>query len=570
MEKRRTDILVIGMGGAAQLAALNAFDANPELNILIVTKALQGKGGCSRMVQGGFNVVLNPEDSHDRHLADTLKGGKFVNNQKLARLLVEQATPTIKEMETKYGCFFDRNPDGTIHQKPFAGQSFDRTVHKGDLTGIEIISRTTEQVMKRNIPVLEEHRALELLTDKDGKQVTGALVLDMKRGRFVVVEARATLVATGGGPTHFRFFAPGPEKALDGLGMLYRTGVRMVDLEMLQFHPTGLIVPGSVVAGSLLEEGLRGAGAYLLNAQGERFMQRYDPDKMERATRDVVSRSSFLEMAAGRGFDHGGVNIVASHLGAEFVEKNFPGMCTRCEIFGYRLSREPVPVSPTAHYMMGGAVIDSECRASLERLFVAGEDSGGVHGANRLGGNGIADSCVFGRQAGKALAAYLATENERGPESSNEQIKHLMDRYTRPFENRNGDGPYPLRSRLRELNWNSVGVARNRDDLTAAIGEIEAIRDASRNVRLQGIKPYNLPWNNYIDLMNMLDVSRIVAESALARGESRGAHFRTDIPDENNQEWLVNLFLHKGDNGKPVIEKRPVALTYMKPEESGR
>jgi succinate dehydrogenase / fumarate reductase flavoprotein subunit/fumarate reductase flavoprotein subunit len=199
MERIKTDILIIGMGGAAQLAALNAFDANPDLNILIVTKALRGKGGCSRMVQGGFNVVLNPNDSHDKHLKDTLKGGHFINNQKLAKTLVqklaktlvEQATPTIKEMETLYGCFFDRNPDGTVHQKAFAGQSYDRTVHKGDLTGIEIISRTTEQILKRNIPVLEEHRALDFLTDDSGKQVTGALVMDLKKGSFVVVEAAA-------------------------------------------------------------------------------------------------------------------------------------------------------------------------------------------------------------------------------------------------------------------------------------------------------------------------------------------------------------------------------------------
>ncbi len=567
MEKMRADILIIGMGGAAQMAALNAYDANPDLNILIVTKALRGKGGCSRMVQGGFNVVLNPGDSHDKHLADTLKGGQFINDQDLAKLLVEQATPTIKEMETKYGCFFDRNSDGTIHQKPFAGQSFDRTVHKGDLTGIEIISRTTEQVLKRNISVLEEHRALELLTDSTGKQVTGALILDIKRGRFMVAEASATLVATGGGPTHYRFFAPGPEKALDGLAMLYRTGVLMVGMEMLQFHPTGLIVPGSVVAGSLLEEGLRGAGAHLINALGDRYMKRYDPEKKERATRDVVSRSSYLEMISDRGFDHGGVHLVAAHLGADFVEKNFPGMCLRCRIFGYDLARKPVPVSPTAHYMMGGAVIDSGCRTSLERLFVAGEDSGGVHGANRLGGNGIADSCVFGRLAGKAMATYLAEEKGAVPETKRGQVQDFIDRYTMPFDRQEGDGPYQSRARLRELNWNKIGVARNANDLSDAIGEIESINENARNVRLQGIKPFNMPWNNYIDLLNMVDVSRMVATAALMRKETRGAHFRTDYPEQNDQEWLANLFLQKGDDGKPVFEKRPVELKYMKPED---
>ena len=567
MEKLKTDILVIGMGGAAQMAALNAFDTNPDLNILIVTKALKGKGGCSRMVQGGFNVVLNPADSHEKHLADTLKGGQFINNQDLARLMVEQATPTIKEMETKYGCFFDRNPDGTVHQKPFAGQSYDRTVHKGDLTGIEIISRTTEQIMKRNIPVLEEHRALELLTDATGREVTGALILDIKRGQFLVVEAAATLVATGGGPTHYRFFAPGPEKSLDGLGMLFRTGVRIVDMEMLQFHPTGLIVPGSVVAGSLLEEGLRGAGAYLLNADNERYMKRYDPEKKERATRDVVSRCSFLEMSGGRGFDHGGVHMVASHLGAEFVEKNFPGMCLRCKLFGYDLARKPVPVSPTAHYMMGGAVIDAECKTSLERLFVAGEDTGGVHGANRLGGNGIADSCVYGRLAGKALAKYLQTGNRTVPETAPDQAETLMAKYTGPFDRRAGEDPYPLRDRLRELNWNKVGVARNGKDLREAIDEIESIGAAAQQVRIEGIRAFNMLWNNYIDFLSMIDVSGMVAGAALLREETRGAHFRTDFPDQDDENGLYNLFLKRGEDGRPVFEKKPVVLKYMKPPD---
>ncbi len=410
VRKVRADLLIMGMGAAAQLCALYAHEVNPELKILIATKALKGKGGCSRMVQGGFNVVLNPEDSHEKHLMDTLKGGQYINDQELAKTLVEQATPTIKEMETKFGCFFDRNPDGSIHQKPFAGQSFDRTVHKGDLTGIEILSRLTEQVMKRQIPVLEECRAVELLLDESGGMVTGALLLDMRRGEFIVAEAAATMVATGGGPTHYRFHAPGPEKSVDGIAMLYRAGAIMKDMEMLQFHPTGLIVPGSVVAGSLLEEGLRGSGAYLYNGAGERFMLKYAPEVGERATRDVVSRSSYLEMINGRACPEGGVQMDASHLGADFVLKNFPGMAERCRQFNYDLARGRVPVAPTAHFFMGGAVIDTDCKATLERLFVAGEDSGGVHGANRLGGNGICDSSVYGRLCGKALANTCRTE----------------------------------------------------------------------------------------------------------------------------------------------------------------
>ena len=566
MEKIRADLLIIGMGAAGQFAALNAYDSNPDLNILIVTKDLRGKGGCSRMVQGGFNVVLNPKDSHERHLMDTLKGGRFINDQDLAKTLVEQATPTVKEMETKYGCFFDRNPDGSIHQKPFAGQSFDRTVHKGDLTGIEIISRTTEQIYKRNIRVLEEYRALDLLKDTSGKEVTGALLLDVRRGSFMVVEAALTLVAAGGGTTNYRFFAPGPPKTLDGLGMLYRAGVWMRDMEMVQFHPTGLIIPGSVVAGALLEEGLRGAGAYMVNRDGERYMARYDPELMERTPRDIMSRSSYLEIREGRGCDHGGVNIVASHLGAEFVEKNFPGMCERVALFGHDLAREPVAVSPSAHYMMGGAAFDTECRTSLERLFVAGEDSGGTHGANRLGGNGICDSCVFGRQAGKALAKYFKKERSV-PESDSGQIQHLISRYTKPFDRSSGDLPFELKDQLRELNWTKVGVARTEKRLLEASEEIESIHAKAERVRLQGSMAYNMVWNDWISLLNMLDSSRMTIHSALLRKETRGAHFREDYPKRDDNYGFFNIFGKKGDDGKPVFEKRPVVLKYMKPSD---
>ncbi|MEJ2724538.1 MAG: FAD-binding protein [Deltaproteobacteria bacterium] len=570
MEKIKADVLIIGMGAAGQLAALYAHDANPQLDIVMVTKALKGKGGCSRMVQGGFNVVLNPEDSHEKHLMDTLKGGQYLNDQELAKTLVESATPTIKEMENRFGCFFDRNPDGTVHQKPFAGQSFDRTVHKGDLTGIEIISRFTEQVMKRGIPVLEECRAVDLLTDASGQSVTGALLLDIRRGDFIIAEALATLVATGGGPTNYRFHAPGPEKSVDGLAMLYRAGVLMRDMEMVQFHPTGLIVPGSVVAGSLLEEGLRGVGAHLFNGEGERYMKRYAPDLIERATRDVVSRSSYLEIAEGRACQEGGVYIVASHLGAEYVEKNFPGMCRRCRQFNYDLARGPVPVSPSAHYVMGGAAIDKHCRTSLERLFVAGEDSGGVHGGNRLGGNGICDSCVYGRQAGKALAEYLREEKGKAPETMPGLTEQFIAKYTAPFDRESGPGPFELRDQLRETNWNLVGVVRKEPDLSEAIDSIEAIGEEAKKVRLKGRIAYNMAWNYAIDLLNMVDVSRLTARSAQLRKESRAAHYRSDFPHQDDRNGLYNIFVRKGENGMPVFEKRPVQFTYKSLEACQR
>ncbi len=569
MQRYTTDLLIIGMGAAAQLGALYALEENPGISIIIATKALKGKGGCSRMVQGGFNVVLNKDDSHDKHLMDTLKGGQYLNDQELAKTLVEQATPTVKELETKFGCFFDRWPDGTIHQKAFAGQSFDRTVHKGDLTGIEIVSRITEQVLKHRIPVLEECRAVELLLDDSGKTVTGALMYNVPRGEFLVVEAAATLVATGGGPTQYRFHAPGPEKSADGIAMLYRAGAEMKDMEMLQFHPTGLIVPGSVVAGALLEEGLRGAGAHLFNGKGERYMQTYAPDVAERATRDVVSRSSYLEMINGRACPEGGVHIYAEHLGPEFVLKNFPGMAERCRQFGYDLARGKVPVSPSAHFFMGGAVIDKDGKATLEKLFVAGEDTGGVHGANRLGGNGICDSCVYGRQVGKALAKYLARDENRFVAKTRAGMpEEIIERITAPLRRAKGESPFALRREIQEINWNKVGVARQEDDLITALAEFEDIAArAESDMCVTGGLSYNMLFTASLDLRSMIDASRMIAASALHRKETRGAHFRQDFPGQNDDYGLFNIHLFRGADERPVISEKPVRFTYKTLEQ---
>lgn len=561
------DLLILGMGAAAQLCALYAHDADPTLNILIATKALRGKGGCSRMVQGGFNVVLQPSDSHEKHFMDTLKGGQYLNDQELAKVLAEQATPTLKEMETRFGCFFDRNPDGTIHQKAFAGQSFDRTVHKGDLTGIEIISRLTEQVAKRRIPVLEECPAVDLLLDESGQMVTGALLFDIRRGEFMVVEAAATLVATGGGPTQYTFHAPGPEKAADGLAMLYRAGAPLKDMEMVQFHPTGLIVHGSVVAGALLEEGLRGAGAYLYNGEGERYMLRYAPDVAERATRDVVTRSSYLEMMNGRACPEGGVHIDASHLGAEYVLKAFPGMAERCRQFRYDLAGGRVPVAPSAHFFMGGAVIDSQCRTPMEKLFVAGEDAGGVHGANRLGGNGICDSCVYGRQAGKSIASWLRNGNGSVQKTRRGQVSDTVALLREPMTRSHGETPFELRKRIKELNWNQVGVARSRHDLEDALCGFEALADAASRMRVGGGSVYNMMYTTGLDFRNMLDVSRMVAASALLREETRGAHFRQDFAEQRDDYGLFNIHLRRGEDGRPMLEKHPVVFRYKSLEE---
>ncbi|MDA1001469.1 MAG: FAD-binding protein, partial [bacterium] len=330
------------------MAALAAHSARPDLRIIVGVKGLFGKSGCTRMVQGGYNVALSAEDSVERHFLDTLRGGAWLNDQELAWTLVSRAPDCVRTLETVCGCFFDRNPDGTIHQKAFAGQSFDRTVHKGDLTGIELTNRVSEQIARRGIPVLEEHRAISLLHSKDEPaRIAGALLLDMRSGEFTALQASCTLLATGGGPTLYKFSACAQELATDGMAMAWEAGAEFCDMEMVQFHPTGILTgDGLQITGTLLEEGLRGAGGHLLNARGERFMARYDPDKMERATRDRVARAGYTEIQEGRGTPGGGIFIDVSHLGAGFVRRNFKGMVERCADLGFDLARRPVEVTP--------------------------------------------------------------------------------------------------------------------------------------------------------------------------------------------------------------------------------
>jgi len=378
-------------------------------------KGLLGKCGCTRMVQGGYNVALAEGDSVERHFMDTIEGSKWLADQELAWTLVTKAVERIHELENELGCFFDRNPDGTIHQKAFAGQTFDRTVHKGDLTGIEIINRLAEQVWARNIHRLEEHRAIEFIKTADGQQLAGVLMIDMRDGEFVFVRAKAVLLATGGGPTMYRYHTPSGDKSCDGLAMALRAGLALRDMEMVQFHPTGLLAgSGTRMTGTVIEEGLRGAGGYLLNGQQERFMHHYDP-RGERATRDIVSRSIYSEMRAGRASPNGGVFIQMSHLGPENVRKAFKGMVERCADCGFDLAGGLVEVVPTAHYMMGGVVFAPDCSTELPGLFAAGEDTGGVHGANRLGGNGVANSTVFGGIAGESMARWIEQQQTFAP-----------------------------------------------------------------------------------------------------------------------------------------------------------
>lgn len=561
------DILILGSGGAGLFAAHHASDKNKDFKIILAAKGLVGKSGCTRMVQGGYNVVLHPDDSIEKHFKDTLKGGAMVNNQELAWTLVNDAPKRILELETKMGCFFDRNPDGTVHQKPFAGQSFDRTVHKGDLTGIEIVSRLRDQLYaKENVECWDEVRGVDLLYDAEQSVVCGCLMLNITTGKFIVVHCSAVIVATGGSATMFKIAAPSLEKTADGMAMAYRAGAQFVDMEMMQFHPTGLLAENSQLNGGVLEEGLRGAGGYLFNSLGERFMKNYDPERMERSTRDRVARAAYMEIMNGRGTPLNGVWVDVSHLGRKNVLKMFPGMVDRCKDVGRDLSVEPVEVSPTGHFHMGGVKIDKDCYSGIPGLFVAGEDAGGVHGANRLGGNGVADSTVFGARAGEAAAEFVLQQQKKLPADT--LVRERIEQALAPFKNEAGENPFLLRQELKRLMWEKVGLVREGDALQEALQQLDDLEKRVQSCSVTGSKAYHLAWQEVLNVRNMLPIAKMITQAASLRTESRGSHFRADHPVTNNEQWYRNIYLHMSDSQTSLeVNIDDVAFTHLPPEE---
>jgi fumarate reductase flavoprotein subunit len=567
VEHLDTDILVLGAGGAGLFAALHAHRAAPGCSVTIAVKGLLGKCGCTRMVQGGYNVALHPADSPERHFMDTVEGGQWLNDQELAWTLVTRAAARVRELENDLGCFFDRNPDGTLHQKPFAGQSFDRTVHKGSLTGIEIVNRLAERVRARPIATLEDHRALALIPAAGGGRLAGALLLDMRTGGFRLVRARAVLLATGGGPSMYLYHTPSGDKSGDGMAMALRAGLPLRDLEMVQFHPTGLVADHDTrIAGTIIEEGLRGAGGLLLDGGGQRFMHRYDP-RGERATRDIVSRAMFEEMRQGRTGPGGGLFLTMRHLDPGFVRREFRGMVDRCRDVGFDLVGGLVEVVPTAHYMMGGLPFRPDGSTTLPGLYAAGEDTGGVHGANRLGGNGVANSTVFGGIAGDTMARDIGGDqgcSRPWAEPDLAAVDAAVDDALRPFGRPAGD-VHALRRRLHRVMWDDVGIVRDGAGLaraTAALdelaGQLNAIGPGS------GSPAFNLTWHEWLNLRNQILVGRAIAAAALAREDSRGAHFRSDFPRPSDLAASANTFVRLAGS-RIAVELQPVAFTRVRP-----
>ncbi|HVL72786.1 MAG TPA: FAD-binding protein [Beijerinckiaceae bacterium] len=565
MNRLDTDILILGAGGAGLFAALHAKKAAPELAVTVAVKGLLGKCGCTRMVQGGYNVALAPGDSVERHFMDTIEGGGWLNHQELAWILVREAQVRIRELENELGCFFDRNPDGTVHQKAFAGQTFDRTVHKGDLTGIEIINRLMEQVWRRDVRRLEDHRALELIPAADGSGLAGVLMLDMRTGEPLLVRARATLLATGGGPTMYRYHTPSGDKTCDGLAMALRAGLPLRDMEMVQFHPTGLLAgAGTRMTGTVLEEGLRGAGGWLVDAGGERFMFAYDP-RGERATRDLVSRAIEDRIRKGHGTPNGGVYIQMSHLGPDEVRRKFKGMVERCADCGFDLAAGRVEVVPTAHYMMGGVVFGTDCRTELPGLFAAGEDTGGVHGANRLGGNGVANSTVFGGLAGDAMGPFARGGSLAEPDPA--AVEAGLARAYGPLGRPRADLE-AIRRELHAIMWDEVGILRTGEGLARAAGRLAGLAEKVAEAGVADTdRRYNLTWMDRLNLENLILVSRAICAAAQARSDSRGAHFREDFQQASDLSTSrYSVVRQRGED--LAVATEPVDFTRVRPGET--
>ena len=562
VERHDTDILVLGSGGAGLFAALHAQQTAPEgTRITLAVKGLIGKCGCTRMVQGGYNVSLGPGDTVERHFMDTINGGKWLPDQDMAWRLCETAPERVRELENEIGCFFDRNPDGSLHHKAFAGQTADRTVHKGDLTGIEIINRLMEAVLRRPIERLQEHRAVGLIPAKDGSGVAGVLFIDMRTGGFRFVRAKCVMMGTGGGPSMYKYHTPSGDKTMDGLAMALRAGLPLRDMEMVQFHPTGLLAGEHTrMTGTVLEEGLRGAGGQLVNHAGNRFMFDYD-DKGERATRDVVSRGIYAEMRKNNNPGQEGVFISMAHLGPKNVAKKFKGMVKRCADCGFDLAGGLVEVVPTAHYFMGGVVVDVDTRTEMPGLYVAGEDAGGAHGSNRLGGNGVANSTVYGGVAGDTMGREVGSMALRDPDEA--VLEAEIDRARYPLR-RKPELVQPLRKKLQDVMWDEVGVMRTAPGLTRGLAGIAEVASELQEVGVDdGNLAFNLTWHDWLNLRSLCEISEVITKAALTRENSRGAHYREDFPEAGDLDESY-FTLTRGED----VTRTPVQFTIVRPGET--
>ena len=580
------DVLVIGAGGAGLRAAIGASAAG--VSVGLVCKSLLGKAH-TVMAEGGIAAAMGHVDDRDNwavHFADTMRGGQYVNNWRMAELHAKEAPDRVRELEA-WGAMFDRTKDGRILQRNFGGHRYPRLAHVGDRTGLEMIRTLQDHGIHQGIDVHMECTIVALL--KDGDRVVGAFGYERERGRFKLFRAKAVVLATGGIGRAFRVTSNSWEYTGDGHTLAYDAGADLVDMEFVQFHPTGMIWPPSV-QGILVTEAVRGEGGVLKNSEGRRFMfddipenyrsqtadgeeegWRYTQgDKAARRppellTRDHVSRCIMREVKAGRGSPHGGVFLDIAWIkarvpsGADHIKKKLPSMYHQFkQLADLDITQEPMEVGPTTHYIMGGVRVDADTQmSSVSGLFAAGECAAGINGANRLGGNSLSDLLVFGKRAGEYAAQFARTQKSAA--INTHQVDAAARRALAPFERgTQGEGPYQVQYALQDLMQDLVGIVRNDAEMRRALDGLGPLRERANRVGVGGHREYNPGWHAALDLHNLLTVSEAVTRSAIERRESRGGHFRDDYPDKDDTFGTFNFVVRKGPEGEMDVSRRPI------------
>ncbi len=587
------DVLVIGAGGAGLRAAIEASAAG--VSVGLVCKSLLGKAH-TVMAEGGIAAALANVDERDNwkvHFADTMRGGQYVNQWRMAELHAKEAPDRVRELEA-WGAVFDRTKDGRILQRNFGGHRYPRLAHVGDRTGLEMIRTLQDHGIHQGIDVYMEHTILSLL--KDGDRVVGAFGYERERGRFKIFRSKAVVLATGGIGRAFKITSNSWEYTGDGHSLGYEAGAELIDMEFVQFHPTGMVWPPSV-SGILVTEGVRGDGGILTNKEGRRFMFDSIPDNYkaqtadneeegwrytqgdknarrppELLTRDHVSRCIVREIKEGRGSPHGGVFLDISWINKklpnaeEYIKRKLPSMYHQFkQLADIDITKEPMEVGPTTHYIMGGVRVDPDTQMSrVAGLFAAGECAAGINGANRLGGNSLSDLLVFGKRAGE-FAAKFAQKNSHG-KIDNDKVEVYAREALKPFENSSGENPYSVQRDLQEVMQQNVGIVRDEGEMRSALDHLKTFWERAARVGVTGNRDFNPGWHTALDLRNLLTVSEAITRAALERKESRGAQFREDCPEKDERFSKVNTLIRKGEGGgmDVLLEPLPEMPDYLK------
>jgi succinate dehydrogenase / fumarate reductase, flavoprotein subunit len=587
-ETSEHDVLVIGAGGAGLRAAIEA--STSGVRVGLVCKSLLGKAH-TVMAEGGIAAALANVDERDNwkvHFADTMRGGQYVNQWRMAELHAKEAPDRVRELEA-WGAVFDRTKDGRILQRHFGGHKYPRLAHVGDRTGLEMIRTLQDHGVHRGIDVYMEHTILSLL--KDGDRVVGAFGYERERGRFKIFRAKAVVLATGGIGRAYKITSNSWEYTGDGHSLAYDAGAELIDMEFVQFHPTGMVWPPSVM-GILVTEGVRGEGGILTNKEGRRFMFDAIPENYrsqtadneeegwrycqgskdarrppELLTRDHVSRCIVREIKEGRGSPHGGVYLDISWIkqklpnAAEHIKRKLPSMHHQFkQLADIDITEQPMEVGPTTHYIMGGVRVDSDTQMSrIAGLFAAGECAAGINGANRLGGNSLSDLLVFGKRAGE-FAAKFANENSLGniDSAQTQQIERAAREALAPFDRSSSENPYQVQKDLQDAMQDLVGIVRIESEMREALAKIDGFKKRAESAAVTGNREYNPGWHTALDLKNLLTVSEAITRAALERKESRGAQFRDDYPDKNDQFSKVNTIVSKAADGSMQVRLEPL------------